>query len=353
MTARIGLVGAGWWATFNHIPTVQESAEADLVAICDLDETRLADVGERFGIAGRYTDLAAMLASENLDGVIVSTPHVVHREPAVRALEAGCHVMVEKPMATSAEDGWTIANAAEKAGKQVLVPTGMSFEPFSIKAAGWVREGRIGEVRHAVCQMGSALSDLFAGEPMLETADHMYRPPASTWADPERAGGYGWGQLSHALSWLIYVSGLQGKSVYAVTGKSKTGVDFYDAAVATATNGATISLSGASSVPKHVGMFMDIRIFGTEGLIYFDNQQNRLELRRDDENDDLVDMAEDDGEYDGALPVKMFAKLCAGEAVENASDGLVGARVTEILHGLYRSAEAGMPVSLGGQDGGQ
>ena len=348
MTARIGLVGAGWWATFNHIPTVQEGADADLVAICDLDEARLAEVGSRFGIAGRYTGLSDMLARESLDGVIVSTPHVAHRAPAVEALEAGCHVMVEKPMATTAEDGWAIAKAAKTAGKEVLVPTGMNFEWFSMKAAGWARSGRIGEVRHAVCQMGSALSDLCAGEPMLETADHMYRPPASTWADPQRAGGYGWGQLSHALAWLIYVSSLKGESVYAITGKSKTGVDFYDAAVCQATNGATISLSGASTVPKHVGMHMDIKIYGTEGLITFDNSLNRLELRRDDEADEVVEMAPDDGDYDGALPVKVFAKLCAGESVENASNGENGARVTEILHGLYQSAEAGQPVSLGG-----
>ena len=61
MTARIGLVGAGWWATFNHIPTVQASPHADLVAICDLDANRVAEVGEAFAIPGRYTDLPAML----------------------------------------------------------------------------------------------------------------------------------------------------------------------------------------------------------------------------------------------------------------------------------------------------
>ncbi|MEM6383192.1 MAG: Gfo/Idh/MocA family oxidoreductase [Pseudomonadota bacterium] len=347
MTARIGLVGAGWWATFNHIPTVQALPYAEIVAICDLDGARVTKVGEAFSIAGRYNDLAAMLAEQELDGVIVSTPHVAHREPAVTALEAGCHVMVEKPMATSAADGWAIADAATRVGKQVLVPTGMNFEWFSMKAAGWVRDGQIGDVRHASCQMGSALSDLFAGEPMLETTEHMYRPPASTWADPERAGGYGWGQLSHALAWLIYVSDLRADAVYAMTGKSKTGVDFYDAATVRATNGATVALSGASTVPKHVGMHMDIRIYGTAGLIFFDNASARLELRRDDGADEVVEMATEDGEYDGALPVKVFAQLCAGEAVENASDGTNGARVTEILDALYRSAAKADLITIG------
>lgn len=347
MSARIGLVGAGWWATFNHIPTIQKHGAADLVAICDLDEARVAQVGDTFGIAGRYTDLAAMLAAENLDGVIVSTPHIAHRAPAVMTLEAGCHVLVEKPMATTAEDGWAIADAARKAGKQVLVPTGMSFEWFSIKAAGWVRDGRIGEVRHAVCQMGSALSDLFAGEPMMETTDHMYRPPASTWADPKRAGGYGWGQLSHALGWLLYVSDLRAQSVYCMVGRSKTGVDFYDAATARAVGGATIVLSGASSVPKHVGMHMDIRIYGTEGMILFNNATATLELRRDDKADEVVAMTAEDGEYDGALPVEVFARLCAGQSVENAANGENGARVTELLHALYRSAETESLITIG------
>ncbi|MFK7793415.1 MAG: Gfo/Idh/MocA family protein [Devosiaceae bacterium] len=348
MSARIGLVGAGWWATFNHIPTIQKSDAADIVAICDLDEARLAEVGDTFSIANRHTDLAAMLAEENLDGVIVSTPHVAHRDPAIMALQAGCHVLVEKPMATTAQDGWAIANAAQKADRQVLVPTGMNFEWFSMKAAQWVRDGRIGDVRHAACQMGSALSDLFAGEPMMETTDHMYRPPASTWADPKRAGGYGWGQLSHALAWLFYVSDLRAQSAYCMVGRSPTGVDFYDAATARATNGATIALSGASTVPKHVGMHIDIKIYGTEGMIAFNNANAHLALYRDDKADEVVSMSAEDGEYDGMLPVEVFAKLCAGETVENASGGENGARVTELLHALYRSAETDSLITIGG-----
>jgi predicted dehydrogenase len=347
MTARIGLVGAGWWATFNHIPTVQKSSAADIVAICDLDADRTNQVGETFNIAARYTDLAAMLREENMDGLIVSTPHVAHREPAVMGLQAGCHVLVEKPMATTAEDGWAIAEAARKAGKEVLVPTGMNFEWFSMKASKWVRDGRIGEVRHAVCQMGSALSDLFAGEPMLETTDHMYRPPASTWADPQRAGGYGWGQLSHALAWLFFVSDLQAANAYCMVGRSPTGVDFYDAACVRATNGATIALSGSSTVPKHVGMHMDIKIYGSEGMIDFNNSEARLSLFRDDEADEIAALSAEDGEYDGALPVEVFVKLCAGATVENASNGENGARVTELLHALYRSAQTDSLITIG------
>ncbi|HHY51329.1 MAG TPA: Gfo/Idh/MocA family oxidoreductase, partial [Alphaproteobacteria bacterium] len=206
MAARIGVVGIGWWATINHIPTLKAHPDAELVAICDLDGARVEAVGEQFAIPGRYTDLQAMLAAEGLDGLVVSTPHVAHTGPTLAGLAAGAHVMVEKPMATKAAEGRAIAEAALKAGRQVMVPTAMSFTRFTARAAEAVRAGRIGRIRHAVCQMGSALEDLFAGAPMLETADHLFRPPASTWADPARAGGYGWGQLSHALGWLVHVA---------------------------------------------------------------------------------------------------------------------------------------------------
>ena len=344
MTARLGVVGIGWWATFNHIPTIADCPEAEIVAICDLDRTRLDIAGDKFGIAARYVDIAEMLAKENLDGVMISTPHVAHTAPAIAALEKGCHVLIEKPMATTAKDGRAIAAAARKAGREVLVPTGLNFEDYTTKARSWVRDGRIGAVRHIVCQMGSPLHDLFAGEPMEETENHLFRPPASTWADPEKAGGYAWGQMSHSLAWMIHVAGIRVEQVYCAANLSPSGVDFYDAATARATGGTTIALSGASTVPKHRGMHTDVRIYGTEGMILFDNQQARVQLWRLDGDDE--DMTLDRPEYDGALPVQVFAKLCAGQDVENASNADCGAEVTATIAALYASAASRQPEDV-------
>lgn len=348
MTARIGIVGIGWWATVNHIPAIAQNPHAEVVAICDLDADRLATVGEKFSIPARYTDLDAMLANENLDGVIVSTPHTAHAAPAIAALEAGCHVLIEKPMATTAADGRAIAAAARHTGKSVIVPCGLNFAPFTEKAAQLVRDGRIGTVRHVICQMGSALEDLFAGEPMIETENDLFRPPASTWADPQKAGGYGWGQLSHGLAWLFYVADMRLESVFAFEGKSKAGVDMYDAVAARADNGATLAISGAGTVPKHKGLQYDVRIFGSEGVLFLDIERPRLELHRNDGGIETVALAEGEAAYDGMLPVHAFAALCAGEPVINTADAENGARVTEALDAMYRSMKSGTPVRIGG-----
>ena len=347
MTARIGVVGIGWWAVTMHIPTLQGCEGVEVAAICDLDAERLGVAGDRFGIDARYADLDRMLAAERLDGLVVATPHVAHAGPAIAGLEAGCHVLVEKPMATSHGDARAIAAAAERAGREVMVPTGLNFTRYSAQAAAWVRGGRIGTLRHAVCQMGSPLDDLFAGRPMAETEDHLFRPPASTWADPSRAGGYGWGQMSHALAWLAYVTDLGIDSMGCLDVKSPTGVDYYNAAMGRMSNGATLSLSGASTVPKHVGMHTDVRLYGTEGMVTFSNLPARLELRRHDGADEAVPMTDLEGVYDGALPVRAFADLCAGRSVENASDARVGLRVTGALDALYRAAASGRIEAVG------
>jgi predicted dehydrogenase len=343
MTARIGIVGIGWWSAVNHLPVLADCEHAKVAAICDLAPERLRVAGDKFGVSARYMDVETMLRSERLDGVIVATPHHAHTKPAIAALAAGTHVLIEKPMATCSEDARAIAQAARLAERQVMVPTAFSFTRFTETAAGWVRAGRIGNVRHVVCQMGSALEDLFGGEPMRETQDHLFRPPASTWADPAHAGGYGWGQLSHALGWLLHVADIELQNVFCLDGKSKTGVDFYDAAVARATNGATLVLSGSSTVPKHRGLHLEIRIYGQDGVIAMDSEtgRQRLELRRADGDDELFTAPPREFDYDGSLPVIAFAKLCAGLPTTNPADAENGRRVVETLDAMYRSAKSG------------
>ncbi|WP_274626993.1 Gfo/Idh/MocA family protein [Arvimicrobium flavum] len=343
MTVKLGVVGTGWWATFSHIPTAQADGRADVVAIADLDADRVNSVGEKFGIARRYADVRDMLAKEKLDGVIISTPHVVHVQAALPALEAGVHCLIEKPMATTAADARAIVRAAQKAGREVMIPCGYNFTDHTRKAGEIVASGRIGEVRHVVCQFATALEDLFGGKPMLETVEHMYRPPASTWADPKRAGGYGWGQMSHSIAWVYRVADLSPESVFCFAGKSPTGVDYFDAASVRFTNGATMSLSGSALLPKHSRPQLDIRIFGTEGMLLFDAERERLELHRlDGKGEEKLQLAAGAGDYDGRAPINAFIDVCLGNTAANEANGENGARVVETLEVMYRSAASGV-----------
>jgi predicted dehydrogenase len=98
---RVGVIGLGMGRT--HIEGWRQHPQVDVVAIADADAARLQAVGDKFDIAARYTSAEAMLAAGRLDAVSVCTPNKFHKELTLAALDAGCHVLCEKPMAMNAE----------------------------------------------------------------------------------------------------------------------------------------------------------------------------------------------------------------------------------------------------------
>ena len=95
-----------------------------------------------------------------------------------QALARGCHVLVEKPLTTTAADARDLMLKADAAGRQVIVPTGWNFKTWTDKARALVAAGEIGRIEHIVLQMASALEDLFAGQPMKETEGADVSPSA-------------------------------------------------------------------------------------------------------------------------------------------------------------------------------
>lgn len=338
---NIGVIGAGWWATFSHIPALLANPHVDVIAINRPDREGLDKVANTFGLIHAYLDAAEMLAKEQLHGVVVASPHVLHAEHARLALDYGLHVLIEKPMATTAADARELVGKARAKNVQIIMPYGWNYKPMTDVARRLIREGWVGNVRHVVTQMASALSDLFGGEQMLETKDHVFRPPASTWADPRRSGGYGWGQLTHALGALFRITDLEPARVFAKTGLSPAGVDYYDAAVVEFTNGATMALSGSATVPKTRSFQLDIRIFGTEGMLLFDIERARVEAIRHDGKTHIEPLPANAGDYEQVEPITRLVEICRGNEVVNPADGVIGMRATALLDAMYRSTNSG------------
>jgi predicted dehydrogenase len=343
---NIGVIGAGWWASFSHIPALIANPHVDVVAINRPDKDGLDKVADTFKLTHAYLDAAEMLASERLDGAVIASPHVLHAEHATMALQHGLHVLIEKPMATTAADARALVALAAAKGAQIIMPYGWNYKPMTEIAHRLVKEGWVGEVRHVTAQMASALADLFGGEPMLETRDHLFRPPASTWADPKRSGGYGWGQLTHGLGVLFRLVDLEPVRVFARMGLSPAGVDFYDAAVVEFGNGATMALSGSATVPKSRGYQLDIRIFGTQGMLLFDIERARVECVRHDGRTHVETLPENAGAYEAVEPITRLVDICRGRDVVNPADGLIGMRAAALLDAMYRSAKTGAMVEV-------
>jgi predicted dehydrogenase len=338
---NVGVIGAGWWATLSHIPSLLGNPHVGTVAVSRPDADGLDRVATSFPGVRPYLDAGEMLAREQLDAVVVSSPHVLHAEHARMTLSRGLHTLIEKPMATDAADARALVQTAQQNGVEIVMAYGWNFRPIVETAHRLVGEGAVGEVRHVVAQMASALADLFGGEPMAETKDHLFRPPPSTWADPQRSGGYGWGQLTHGLGALFRMLGLDPARVFARIGLSPAGVDFYDAAVVEFANGATMALSGSATVPKSRSFQMDIRIFGTEGMLLFDIERPRLEVIRHDGKDNVESLEAGAGDYETVAPITLLVDLARGEKRANPADGKVGMRASVLLDAMYRSVRSG------------
>jgi predicted dehydrogenase len=242
-------------------------------------------------------------------------------------------------MTTNAKDARELVARAAAAQREIVIPYGWNFKPWAEEARRLAT--RVGRIEHIVLQMANALEDLFAGKPMKETEGAMFRPPASTWADPKGAGGFGWGQLVHPLGLLFRVVEIEPREVFALTGKSPVGVDYYDAVVLRFAGDATASISGAATLPKGRPVQIDLRIFGSDGMLLLDVERERLELRRRDGDDELMTLNPGDGAYVCEEPLLTLVDICLGRRAMNSAPGVVGQRAVEVLDAMYRSAASG------------
>ena len=112
---KVGIIGCGGIANGKHMPSLAKVKECEMVAFCDIVPERAEDAKIKFGTpdAKTYTNYKELLADKSIDVVHVLTPNIDHSYITVDALEAGKHVMCEKPMAKSAEDASKMVEAAK------------------------------------------------------------------------------------------------------------------------------------------------------------------------------------------------------------------------------------------------
>src|SRR5262249_31559465 len=117
-----------------------------VIALADIDGTRLSEAGAQAPRATRFSDYTRLLDIAELDAVMVCVPPAVHAELTIAALEAGKHVYLEKPLATTLEDGRRICAAWRRSGRVGMVGFNYRFNRLYRQAQGHVANGRIGPV---------------------------------------------------------------------------------------------------------------------------------------------------------------------------------------------------------------
>lgn len=154
---KAALVGTGRVAT-QHLSCVSSLPGVTLGGVCDLSPAAAAATAERFG-APAFTDVGAMLAQVSPDVVHITTPAPTHFDLARRALEAGAHVLVEKPVAGSTDEVATLLELARANGRILVEDLNYVWDPAVVEVRDLVADGTLGAVRHV--EVSIAL-DLFA-----------------------------------------------------------------------------------------------------------------------------------------------------------------------------------------------
>lgn len=335
---RLGAIGAGWWATSNHFPLFKAREDVELVGVCGRGPG-LADIGAQFGFDFATEDADELLAAD-IDAVVISTPHDLHHPLAAQALERGLHVLCEKPMTLHAEQAWDLAARAERAGTVFLVPYGWNYKPFTVAAKQLLDGGAIGEIQYVLCHMASPTRGLFGSDPthMLQRWSSETAPDPTTWSSPARGGGYAHGQITHSSALLFWLTGLRAASVAGRVSTAGAAVDLFDAGVVRFDNGALGTLSGAATLADGDRYQVDIRLFGTEGVLMIDAERERVSLSRYDGRRENIPIAPEEGDYECLVPPARFIDLITGASQENNSDAGVAARSVELIDALLRSS---------------
>jgi predicted dehydrogenase len=321
-TVRIGIIGCGGIAR-GHIQRLLGYG-AQIAALVDTVEANVERYRRDFPrLSGVpvFRDYRDMLGSVELDAVQINTPHAFHYPQIMDSLEAGLHVLTEKPMVCSVRQAKDVIAKAEETGLTVLISYQRHYQPQFRYIKRKIEEGLIGKV--------TAIAAL-QGQDWL-------RGTAGTWRQKmELSCG---GQLndsgSHLLDILLWTTGLSVERVMSFIDNRGSEVDINSGTAIRFTNGALGTITVIGDCPV---WWEDFTVWGESGAIFSRNGRMTVALQ----GKEPFEPADLPG---GSDPDRNFLDVLAGRDV-NHTPPVCGLRGIELCEAAWRSAELGRPVSV-------
>jgi predicted dehydrogenase len=351
---KVGMIGCGGIALSKHLPSLAKLKSVEVTAFCDIEE-KAAAAADKFGgkDALIVTDYKRLLEDKSIDVVHICTPNAMHAEIAIAALEAGKHVMCEKPMAISSADGRAMLEASRRSGKKLSIAYQNRYRSDSQYLKRICEEGGLGDIyygkalairRRAVPTWGVFLNkELQGGGPLIDIGTHSldltlwlmdnYKPHSVT------------GSVFHKLS-----SKENAANAWGPWDPSKFHVEDSAFGFIKMQNGATIVLESSWALNTlQVGEAKTV-LCGTEGgadmedgLRINGEKFSRLYESRIDTTSGGADFNRGDTENAADKEARLWIECILNdtEPVVKPEQALI---VTEILEAIYTSSESGKTV---------
>ncbi|PYI55085.1 Gfo/Idh/MocA family protein [Paenibacillus flagellatus] len=145
---KVGVIGAGSISEL-HMGSYKNNPNVEMYAICDLNEQRAKGLADKYGFAKVYTNIDEMLADPELEAVSICTWNNTHASLAVKALDSGKHVLVEKPLSTTVEEALQVQEAVRRSGKLVQVGYVRRYGSNTQMLKQFIDNGDLGEIYYA------------------------------------------------------------------------------------------------------------------------------------------------------------------------------------------------------------
>lgn len=189
---RVGVIGTGGWMDFSHLPMLKADARVEMVAICGRNRERAQEMASKYGIPAVFTDYRDMIAASNLHALVVAAPDDEHYAMTMTGLDAGLHVLCEKPLALNSTDAKAMYDKAEAKGLRHMTFFTFRWMPHYRYMRELIEQGALGRLYH--CQF----SFLMGGG----------RNPQYSWRfDRTRANGVVGDSGSHMFDLARYLLG--------------------------------------------------------------------------------------------------------------------------------------------------
>lgn len=259
---RVGVVGLGIWGR-NHAALYSNYPRSELTVVCDTDEGRARSLAAKYGCAWTTN---VRDAAKQCDAIAVATPDFAHTESALAVIDAGKHILIEKPLATRTKEALQVWKAADAAGIIGMVDFHLRWSPDYLLISDAIRRGDLGALYMAYIRVSNA----------VDVAQH--------WLPWAHRSGPEWFLLPHILDLMVWLLEETPKSVFArgasniVGGARKDCLDALQASFQFERAIVTVETSWAvpSSVPWVVDA--DFALYGSKGRVHFKPNDRNLNI---------------------------------------------------------------------------
>lgn len=343
---KCGVMGAGWWGTFAHIPALLSHPRAELVAIQEQDREKARKVAADFGIPQACTTAGELLAIDGLEAVVISSSPNLHYEQAAAALRLGKHVLIEKPMTITTRQARDLVELAEERNLQFIISCPWHYTAHAAAARRLVADGSLGNLRMISVLMTNPVDHLLRGRSTVPTyGTHYMHPLPETYSDPEIAGGGQiYAQVCHVAAHLTFITGLSASEVFARFHNDGARLDIYDTLDLRMEDGALAAIASTGATSTSLRTY-ELRLFGTKGMLYLDLWQGTMVFHRMNGEQQTYPNLETNEIYPHEAPTKNLIDSIIDPSC-NLSPASLGVAAMEVIEAACISAASGQNVLI-------